>query len=283
MSKFKRPSRFLILVLSLLAVFIVLQATMITSPKGYLSVAHISARAILDNVWFYARSLSYAWQNGFSKPSQIVLAFVLTGFAVFGFARHVLRERSTDEFYLLVYLAILIAWSAQIGIRGLLPVLPLCLTYVLVGIADPVGYFRQRAATHALAGVIAIGIAITYLGALRQAPWQAAVANVMDPSAQELFSVLRKETTPSDLFVFSKPRSIALFTARPTASLGPEESASDSTEFLKRSGAKFLIQTDWNPSSYNRLLTGNQDLLTEVFRNRDFTVFRVRFEDAQPR
>jgi hypothetical protein len=144
-----------------------------------------------------------------------------------------------------------------------------------------VGRFRQRAANHALAGIIAIGIAITYLGALRQAPRQSSVSNVLDPSAQELSLFLRTESAPSDLLVFSKPRSIALFTGRETASLGPEESASDSAEFLKRSGANFLIQTVWNPSSYNGVLADNRGLLTEVFRNRDFQVFRIRFLDAQ--
>jgi hypothetical protein len=52
LSKFKRPSRFLILVLCLVAVFTDLQATIMTSPTGYLSVAHISGRSIFDNVWF---------------------------------------------------------------------------------------------------------------------------------------------------------------------------------------------------------------------------------------
>jgi hypothetical protein len=50
--KFRRPSRFALLVLGLLAAFIILQAVLITSPKGYLSVAHISARSVFGNLWF---------------------------------------------------------------------------------------------------------------------------------------------------------------------------------------------------------------------------------------
>lgn len=279
--KFRRPSRFALLVLGLLAAFIILQAVLITSPKGYLSVAHISARSVFGNLWFYAKSLSYAWQNGSSKPVQVGLAFVLTGSAAVAFARRVVLEPSVAELYILVYLTILIAWGAEIGIRGLVPILPIYLTYVLLGITDVAGRLRQRVAAGGLVAVIAICVGITYVGALRQPAWQASLVNVQDASAQALFSFLRSQIAPSDLLVFSKPRSIALYANRPTASLGPEECASDSADFLKRTGARFLIQAAWNPPSYERWLASHQGSTTEVFRNRDFQVLQIPFEDSQ--
>lgn len=128
--------------------------------------------------------------------------------------------------------------------------------------------------------VVAVSMAITYFGALRQRPWQAALANVNDTSAQELFTFLCSQTQPSDLLLFSKPRSIALFSGRVTASLGADELTSESVRFLREKDVRFVIQTPWNPASYSRLLSADGAQFTEVFRNRDFQVFGVRPDAA---
>jgi hypothetical protein len=146
-----------------------------------------------------------------------------------------------------IYLAILIAWGTQIGVRGLLPVLPIYLTYVVLGITEAVEGWKKPKA-RALVSVVAVSMAITYFGALRQRPWQAALANVNDTSAQELFTFLRSQTQPSDLLLFSKPRSIALFSGRVTASLGADELTSESVRFLREKDVRFVIQTPWNPA-----------------------------------
>jgi len=78
--------------------------------------------------------------------------------------------------------------------------------------------------------------------------------------------------------LFSKPRSIALFSGRATASLGTQEAESDSARFLRENEVRFVIQTSWNPPSYARLLSEDGEQFVEVFRNRDFQVFRVRSE-----
>lgn len=276
----RRLGRFALLTLSLVAACILIQAALLTSPTGYVSVAHVTMRSAVSNVWFYTKSLTYAWQNGFTKPPQVALAFFLTSLAAWAFARRIRRSASVDDWYLLVYLAILLAWGAQIGIRGLLPVLPIYLTDVLLGMSDLCAQLGNRTKL-AFLTVTTACILLTYAGSLRQRPWQDSMPNVQDASAQELFSFVRSHTAPADILVFSKPRSISLFTGRRTTSLGPDESANHSAEFLKESGAKFLIQTSWNPPAYGRLLAAEPEGLTEVFRNRDFQVFQVGPPDAE--
>jgi hypothetical protein len=281
--RFKRPSRFLILVLGLLAIFIVAQSAFVSSPKGYLSVAHVSLASVSGNLWSYTKSLSYVWKNGFSQAARVLLAVILTTPAAIAFCRRFSRERSTDQFYLLAYLAILIAWGAQIGIRGLLPILPVYFAYALLGVSEALRGVRQHSMRLAFAGSLAIGVGVTYAGALHQPPWQASQANVLDPSAREMFAFLREQTSPSDLLVFSKPRSIALFTGRRTASLGPEENSEDSAEFLRRSGPAILIQSKWTPSSWSRFIANHRGDLTEEFHNQEFRIFRIRFAESNQR
>jgi hypothetical protein len=275
----RKPTRFLVLALAVVAGLAILQAVLLTSPKGYVEAAHFSVRSVLENVVSYGKSLSHAWENGFSKGAQGGLTVVLSGFAVVAFCRRI-RQGSIEAFYLVIYLAILLAWGAQIGMRGLLPVLPIYLTYVVLGIAAAVEHLQQPKG-RALVAAVAVCVAITYFGGLPQRSWQASLANVNDASAQELFTFLRAQTQPSDLLLFSKPRSIALFSGRTTASLGPEESARESMRFVREKDVRFVIQAAWNPPAYARLLSDDGAQFCEVFRNRDFQVFRVRAGQAR--
>lgn len=274
LEKHKHPSRFLLLTLALLAALIALQSLLITSPRGYVSVVHITAASVATNLWSYAKSITFAWQNGFSQPVQGILGAVLTGFAAFALIRRERRDISTEAWYLLVYLGILVAWGTQIGIRGLLPILPIYLTYVLKGISDWTMRMTRPRAQRFL-GAVALCITLTYVGAFLHPSGQTSAANIHDPSAQELFAFLRTQTTPSDLIVFSKPRTLSLFTGRTATSLGPDETPAASVQFLQRAHARFLVQTSWNPPAYRELISEQSPSLSEVFRNRDFQVFRI--------
>jgi len=271
----RRFSRFLILTLAMLAALIGLQAALLTSPTGYIGASHISAVSALSNLWSYTKSITFAWQNGFSKVAQGLLGLVLTACGAIAFVRRNRSQASIEAWYLLAYLAILIAWGTQIGIRGLLPILPIYLIYILMGISDWAERMRPTTA-RIFVTAATFCIVVTYVGSLSQPIRSATAADVNDPSAQELFSFLRAQTAPSDLLVFSKPRTISLFTNRMASSLGPDATPEDSARFLQSAGAQFLIQSTWNPPAYHHLIEKHGPSMTEVFHNPDFQVLRLR-------
>ena len=131
----------------------------------------------------------------------------------------------------------------------------------------------KKPKARALVAAVAVCMAITYFGGLRQRPWQAALANVNDTSAQELFTFLRSRSQPSDVLLFSKPRSLALFSGRAVGSLGAEEPVGESVRFVRENGVRFVIQSSWTPAAYDQLLASGQFEL--VFGNEDFRVYRV--------
>jgi len=267
----RKPGRFVMLVLGVFAGFAMVQSVLLTSPSGYMAVAHFSTTSVVENVANYAKSLSHAWESGFSQAAQGGLTVVFSRFAALAFWKR-FREGSLEAFYVVIYLGILIAWGAQIGVRGLLPVLPIYLTYVVLGITEAVERWKKPKA-RALVAAVAVCMAITYFGGLRQRPWQAALANVNDTSAQELFTFLRSRSQPSDVLLFSKPRSLALFSGRAVGSLGAEEPAGESVRFVRENGVRFVIQSSWTPAAYDQLLASGQFEL--VFGNEDFRVYRV--------
>jgi hypothetical protein len=219
--KFRRPSRFVILAVVLTLGLILIQNWLIQSAKSYIDVLHASTAATGKHAIFYGKTLSYVWRNGISKGLQIAFALLFTGLAAIGFSRSFWARRSVVEFYLLEYLAIVIAWPTEIGMRGLLPVLPLYFAYGFAEFVSLSAHFARSART-ALAALLLAFIGVTYFGAFRWRARQEHLLDVRDPEAQQLFAWVKEHTSPADLLVFQKPRTLALFTNRETTMLAPE-------------------------------------------------------------
>jgi hypothetical protein len=272
--KFRRPSRFVRVVVGLTLGLILVQNWLILSPRSYMDVLHASATATGQHAIFYGKTLSYVWRNGISKVPQIVFALLFTGLAAIGFSRSFWTRRSVVEFYLLGYLAIVIAWPTEIGMRGLLPVLPLYFAY---GFAEFVGlssHFAHSART-ALAALLLAFVAVTYLGAFRWSARQERLLDVRDPEAQQLFAWVKEHTSPADLLVFQKPRTLALFTNRETTMLAPDEPISLSSKFLAATNAHFLIQNKSMGYPIQEFIADKELAPIPVFQNAAFQVYLI--------
>jgi hypothetical protein len=273
-SKFRRPSRFVMTVTALTGTFILLQSVWITWPKGYIHAVQFSGRMLLVNAIYYGKTLSYAWQNGYSKKIQICIALAFTVLAVVRFARSLWKEKSITEFYLLGYLAVLIAWSAEIGLRGLLPILPLYFAYGIREL-DEISRAGARLIRPLAMALLVVVTAATYAEEFTLQARETPEPNVRDVTAQELFAFLREHTPPSEVLVFPKPRSLALFTDRDVASLALDESSEDSANFMKSIHATILVTPNWSPPAWQSLLEANSGRATPIFRNSDYRVFRI--------
>ncbi len=272
--KFRRPSRFLIAVVTLTVAFILIQNTLLLSPRAYMSAEHISASMIREHVVFYGKTLSYVWRNGFSKPLQIVMALVFTTLAAVTFFRNFWIRKSIVEFYLLGYAAVLIVWTTEIGMRGLIPMLPL---YFAFGVEELVA-LSKRFTFPARRSLVALSLVLTamaYLGAYRWKTQQIRFVDVNDPEAQQLFSYLRNNTSPGDLLVFQKPRTLALFTDRNTTMLAPGETAVDSQSFFAAVHARFLIQNSATSYPIQEFIADGIVGHSPVFDNHVFQVYAI--------
>jgi hypothetical protein len=281
LAKFKRPSRFMIVVVVGTAILILAQTLFVSSPAGYISAFHFSLRTTLVNASYYAKTLSYVWQNGFSKKLQIMFALFFTALAAFSFARHFWRERAAREFYLLGYVGILFVWNAEIGLRGLLPILPLYFAYGVEEfgrIVEPFSIPTRRTAMI----VLLLFCGASFFAEISKESRQQPEPNVHDATAQELFSFLQTNTRPSEVLIFAKPKSLALFTNRPVASFAPDELAEDSANFMRSIRATILVKADWSPPAWQNFLDGNKGSLIEIFHNSEYQVFRFDWKIAAP-
>jgi hypothetical protein len=272
LAKFRRPSRFLLCVVALTGLLIGAQTLALTSPRGYVSAFHFSLHTVAANTLYYGKTLSYVWQNGFSKEIQIVFAVAFTAAAVWGFAKSLWQQRGVKEFYLLAYVAVLLAWNAEIGMRGLLPILPL---YFFYGLREWIRFFEAaRLPVRVMAVATLVGIAaVSYAGELRYQTSMPAGANVADADAADMFAFVKAHTSAEDVLVFPKPRTMALFTQRRVAALSPGQSEPQSLAFLRTIHATVLIDPAWSATTTVDAITTAGS--SEIFRNGEYRVYRL--------
>ena len=89
--------------LALAGLMIAAQTLLLTSPKGYVSAFHFSLHTVASNIVYYGKTLSYVWQNGFSKRnSDRFRASVYSGGDLGSFLKSTVGENEAcREFYLL--------------------------------------------------------------------------------------------------------------------------------------------------------------------------------------
>jgi hypothetical protein len=272
--KFRRPSRFLLCVLALTGFLIGVQSMLLTSPKGYASAFHFSLHTIAVNTIYYGKTLSYVWDNGFSKGFQIVFALAFTAAATVGYLKSLWHERGAKEFYLLAYVAVLLAWNSEIGLRGLLPILPLYFLYGLRECSRLVDGARLPVRVIAAGAFVGI-VAVSYAGKIRHEAALPAEPNVADADAESMFEYLRGHNSPADVLVFSKPRSLALFTDRRVAALSPDQTQAQQLAFLNSIRATILVDAAWSEIKTGDSLAA--DGAKEVFHNGRYRVYRLSF------
>ncbi len=279
--KFRRPSRFVLAVLFFTVVLITGQTLLLAFPKGYVSALQFSPRMTVNHAVFYAKTLSYVWQNGFSKKIQIMFALLFTSLATVGYARKLQCKSSASEFYLAGYLMVLFVWSAEIGLRGLLPILPLYFAYGLQEfgrMADSLGHPIPAISM----SLLLLFAGVTYAGEIRNVSYQLPEPNVRDATARELFSFLSTHTQPTEVLIFPKPRSLALFTNRRVASLAPDELPGDSYQFMKSVNASIFVSARWNPPSWRSFLENREASTLELFHNSDYQVYQIKLDENSP-
>jgi 4-amino-4-deoxy-L-arabinose transferase-like glycosyltransferase len=154
---------------------------------------------------------------GFMNPVRAPAAFgfpgvwaaVLVVLACSGAASRARRLGAIDWFALL-YLGLVVAWPVHLGERALIPLVPLLILYLLLGLRQ-LGD-RSTASAWLLGGLLAAAVV---LDAWRGRPGATPYRNEAESAeARAFFACVQQRTRPGAAVVFPKPRALALYTGR---------------------------------------------------------------------
>ena len=292
--RFKRLSRFAVMAVLVTGILIAVQTILFSHVgSGYLSLfksltTRDIAKLFLDNVIEYSWIISAFLDNGHSKLVTRALLVLVSLLAALGLRRIIKDGVTILEVFLGLYLVALVV-TPFTDDRYLFPIIPLYFFYAGIGAMELRSLVRGHVWQYApiiVAGALILSYSSKYttldFGPIRE--------GMQRKESKELFQYLRAHTHPDDIFIFRKPRALALLTDRRTA-VYPRPSDNSSTwdgsawNYFHDIHARYFIvgATAW---ARNRVLIKDiswerqfvaryKECFEEVFSNTDFTVYKI--------
>lgn len=231
----------------------------------------------LTNLVDYVKELTIFWPRLDVWPESRLLLFALaTLFAVVGLFFGGQR-RTAPEFFLLFYLPLILVWPARQGLRFLLPLLPVYLFYMLLGLQRLSGLLPSRPVRRtALAGLSVATLLIYGWGwsATRQ---QIALGSdgPFSAPATEMFTFIEQHAAPAEVVVFRRPRVLVLFSGHSATSY-PRQPGVDWLAYFTETGVTSVVvdlaQAD-DAAWLSPFIARHPALFQQKFSNERFRVF----------
>ncbi len=276
--KNRRPTAFAIKVAVLTGAFVTLQSVFLHSERAYADSLEISLSAAISHTWEYASELSGLLAGESHKALRLALFVATSGLALIGYFTRIRQQITYFELFPVLYLIPLLVLTMPADARYLLPIMPLYLFYVFLGI-QAVSRNKERESLVFLTMLLVI--LATYAAQYARLDYGPIREGIGKNETQQLFDYVRKETSETDVFVFRKPRAFALFTGRKAAALHRDPDDQALWKYLRQIKATYLVlgpkqlEPDDQEFVYG-FIARHQNRLQETYINDDFRVYRIR-------
>ena len=272
------------------AVFILLagaQYVVWLGDRSYLDQLTVTAASLERNVFDYARSLSDLWANGYWDGGRKAFFLLASGLAALGYAKAVRAGAGWPEVFPWLYIAPVILWPSYQGIRFLLPLIPFYLYYCLLGARHlDAAVHRRLGRRNVVFGGLAAAVALTYVGQYSTLQFGRFPSGVGRPENIAFFEFIKSATDPNAVFVFSKPRALALFTERRASAPFTPADPCLLWRYLATIDASYVVTGPDEPyfdvAYLHRFVDQYRDDLSLVWQSSEVAVYRVERNPCEP-
>jgi hypothetical protein len=275
----RRPGLVSLGVLLSFGSLVLVQRALLPGDASYLDQLRFDLGLFAHTALDLGKALGMFFDNGYLGSVRLVLFACLLALAGAGFAARLHNRPGPIEFFAVFSFGLLVLWpSAAWERRFLMPLLPLFFCYACEGL-QRLGSFRlsfrvEKPAAAVLALLVLLSYAACYtrmeLGPIRQ--------GVSTPEAAALFEFVRTHTRPDDVFLFQKPRALALYTGRRASAHHVPPSDEQMWQYLRQINATHLVVTRQFPASHRLLgsfVGRHRGQFDAVFHEGDITVYRI--------
>jgi hypothetical protein len=227
------------------------------------------------------RAMSFTAENGYNEPARNALYLCMLLPAGVGYFLRLREGVTACELFAPSNLLLLVVWpAAEREQRFLMPLLPLFFLYAADGLRRLVAKPLARLERPAGAG-LAAAVLLSYAAAhtrMEAGPFREGVST---RESAALFDWVRAETRPEDVFLFQKPRALALFTGR-HASGHPVSPVDESLlKHINQSGTTHVVvcrqsgDLEYSRKILQPFIDRNAARFRAVYQTPVFTVYRV--------
>ncbi|MCI0663000.1 MAG: glycosyltransferase [Acidobacteria bacterium] len=282
--KSKKAGLFAIAIIMLIAglIFIQFRSTHnISAYADHLGVNGLDAALlhIKKLIW----SISIFWTQYSNDPIAQSLFVILSLLALTGYiARVVKRQITCFELFVPFYLAPLILLPIALESRFVIPLLPLYLFYIFIGlktVSSLTAWRRESVEKFVFAGMVII-LTVTYSIHFTRQDYGPIREGIGRPETQQLYEYVRNEIDKYDVVVFIKPRSLSLYTGRAASVWNNIRYDTELFDYFRRINAAYLVigPPDLDSSDYKYIkefVARNSEQFKQSFVNKDFLVYHI--------
>ncbi|HEY3219262.1 MAG TPA: glycosyltransferase family 39 protein [Gemmatimonadales bacterium] len=274
--RWRRVRRETALACGIIIALLLLQYVLGAQDGSYFDTLTDTPAAVGRNIVDYLRALSDIWVNGYTGAGRKIIFLVTLGLAGFGYFRALRGGPTVVELFPLWYAIPVILWPANQGTRFLIPLIPFYLYYCLLGVRGlEIALAPRRYVALAFLAIVALVYSARY-STMRYGPLADGVAA---PESMELFRFVEQNTAPQDIFVFNKPRALALFTGRRASAPFTPDDPCRLWRYFTEIGATYVITgpvgVDPEAAYLERFVSRYSRALVRVMGNRTLAVYRV--------
>ncbi|MBI3533916.1 MAG: hypothetical protein HY072_00295 [Deltaproteobacteria bacterium] len=203
-----------------------------------------------------------------SHTEKQIVFLILSLLALYGFIKQCLNKIDLPEIFTFLYPLPLLFWSQNPDVRLLLPIMPWYFYYLYIGILS------KRIVLPVTAAII-----VTYVlfySNITLSPW-----NQFDhPKAQEMFKLIKKNTTEKDILVFDKPPVLGLMSERYSFFVKIPQPENTLFQRLKEYNATYIVLSNFFPNTkafFKEIINKNSTKFKPSFSGDEFAVYKINF------
>jgi hypothetical protein len=245
---------------------------------GYASQLSLQPAVYIENLLSYMRMLSYPWVNGYGNSVRLPLFAVFTMGAVYGVCLRLRRRRiGVIDIYAVLFVLMLIGYTAGVNVRYLVPVLPVYFIYAAEGVQSAILVLARRWRT-AAAGAFAGAALLTCAGAVTTIDRGPIENGIRRGDFLRTCEYIRRHTAPAGVFITWNPRVLALYSGREWALYVETQDPHRFWRYIDRIHATYILLYRGEPADRQWLepiLRKSPDRVRPEFSDGDFELFRV--------
>ena len=254
-----------------------LQARFSHKDSGYAAILSLDPARIARNALEYARYLSGLWDNAWFGSADTLLLILFGILALMAFLARLRARAGVLEIFTVLYGLAILPWVATQG-RYLVPLMPIYVGYALWGIEVAAKRSPARA-RWILAGLLGLA-GVGFLSVYTTEPLRRPAEGVGTPDAVALWAAVDRITAPNEIVLFQKPRALALFANRRSSGIHETSSDAETWDYIRQVGARYAIlgpddHVFLNQDRIRHLIETHPERFQEVYRNREFTIYRI--------
>ncbi len=274
--RFRRVTLATAVALSVFAVGVCAQKLLFAADSSYFDQLRFDLPLFASNAVSLGKAMGLFVDNGFSGVARMMLFLLLAALALLGYVRCLRRRLTPRELFGPLYFALIVVWPASgWDQRFLLPLLPLFFLYALQGIE----FLHEHARAVVIPAMVLPALVLSsYLAHYTRLDFGPHAEGVTKAESVEFFEYVKTSTDRADVFIFQKPRALALLTERRAAAHYPPGSDAEFWTYLDDVSATHLVVCRIFRESAALLqpfVERHGDRLREEFRNADFVVYRI--------